>query len=241
METPVARAFDAIILDLDGVITNTAALHAEAWKKLFDLFNEERAAKGLSRFAPFDSQSDYRAYVDGKLRQDGIRSFLQSRDITLSKHETAVLGEKKDQFYLTLLNERGPGAYHDAVETLRKWKKDGLKLGLVSSSKNAKSVLNVAGISEFFNVVIDGNDLERSGIEGKPAPGIFLAAAEALQVQPKRAIVLEDAVSGIEAARHGGFGKIIGIARETPGDDLLTAGADLVVRSFYEISLKESS
>ena len=132
-------------------------------------------------------------------------------------------------------------AYSDAVENLRQWKKDHSILALVSSSKSAQSALSLAGISDLFDVILDGGDLDKTGIHGKPAPEIYLEAAKVLQIEPKRAIVLENTIPGIEAARHGGFGKVIGIARESSGDNLLIAGADLVVRDFYGISLTESS
>lgn len=228
----------AAILDLDGVIVGTAKLHAEAWKCAFDEYLKERASSQErgGPYKPFSIQDDYLRYVDGKAREDGIRSFLQSRCIIEPKDGIARIGARKNEIYLGLLAERRPEIFEDALRAVQKWKRRGIKTGVASSSRNCSAVLKAAGLTGLFDVQVDGTDLDRENLQGKPQPDLFLAAARALDIEPTDAVVFEDAIAGIEAAKRGGFQRAIGVARDKPGDDLHQAGADQVIRSFDEFS-----
>jgi beta-phosphoglucomutase family hydrolase len=218
----------AAIFDLDGVLTQTATLHGQAWKRLFDSFLAERSrADGRTR-APFELESDYRLYVDGKPREDGIRSFLHSRGIQLPEDQIRDLGDRKNEIFLDLLEREGVRTFADAVAQVDRWRRQGLRMGLITSSRNGRRILEAAGLLSHFEVIVDGLDAARLGITGKPAPDIFLHAARELGVMPSRAIVVEDAISGVEAGVAGGFGLVIGVARNG-GDELSNAGAHLVV------------
>jgi trehalose 6-phosphate phosphatase len=231
-----ARDFDAVIFDLDGVITRTARVHAEAWKRLFDDFLRERA--GGKPFRAFDIGTDYPRYVDGKPRFDGVASFLQSRGIELPWGEpddgedaktVHGLGKRKNRYFHEHLAREGVEVFESSVRLLRALRRAGIKTALVSSSRNAAAVLATAGLVDLFDARIDGVDLAALHLKGKPAPDLFLLAAERLGVAPARAIVVEDAVSGVEAGRAGHFGHVIGIDRHGMPEALREAGADLVV------------
>jgi trehalose 6-phosphate phosphatase len=234
----------AAILDMDGVITQTADVHARAWKEMFDAFLRERSAQdGVSR-KPFDLESDYREYVDGKPRLDGVRSFLKSRGIELPvgdaddppDHETCWgLGNRKNQLFQQLLRRDGVKAFEDAVEQIEVWEQAGWKLGVISSSRNCEAVMQGVELLEHFQVKVDGQDLERLKLPGKPAPDVFLHAARELGVVPSEAVVVEDAIAGVEAARAGNFGLVVGVARDGDPAELRRAGADVVVGNLREI------
>lgn len=235
--------FHAAILDLDGVLTRTATQHARAWKVMFDRFLEQREEREGEDHRPFDIEKDYKEYVDGKPRFDGVRSFLQSRVIDLPEGDphdpperdtVRGLGRRKNDLFLDLIEREKVEVFDDAVEQVHRWRKEGLQTALITSSRNGRRILRSAGLTELFDVTVDGVDAERLDIPGKPAPDIFLHAARELDVEPRRAIVVEDAISGIVAGRAGHFGLVVGVARDG-GDGLERAGADIVVHDLGEI------
>jgi beta-phosphoglucomutase family hydrolase len=235
--------FRAVILDLDGVVTRTATLHAEAWKEMFDAFLRRRPAAEGEDLSPFDLQADYLPHVDGRPRLDGVRAFLAARGIELpegspeddpGEDTVHALGRRKDEIFLRLLEREPLQLFDDAVERIRRWRDEGLATGLITSSRNGRRILASGGLEELFDVVIDGVDAARLGIAGKPAPDIFLRAASELGVQPGEAIVVEDAIAGVEAGRAGGFGLVVGVARGG-GEGLRQAGADVVVSDLRQL------
>ena len=229
----ISKRFEAIIFDLDGVITHTADLHFAAWKQLFDAFLQ----KHDSEQAPF-SRQDYEEYVDGKPRYEGVAAFLGSREIDLpwGSQEDApgwkgiyALGNMKNEFFHTQMEEKGVKTYDDTLECIEQWQAARKKMAVVSSSKNCRLVLEKAGLSDTFDAIFDGKDAQREAVEGKPAPDIFLKAADHLQVKPKEAVVFEDAIAGVEAGRRGNFGLVIGVDRGGQEEAMKEAGADLVI------------
>ncbi len=234
--------FEAVILDLDGVVTRTARLHAEAWKETFDAFLGEHAGDQ----PPFDIARDYPSQIDGVPRYDGVRAFLAARDIELPEGDDADpapdtvrgLGDRKDRRFQELLGTRGVETYDDTVEQIQAWRRDGIALALITSSRNGRAVLRAAGADGWFDAVIDGADAERLGIPGKPAPDVFLEAARRLGVEPRAAVVVEDAAAGVRAAREGGFGLVVGADRGGRGATLEEAGADVVVDDLRLVRLQ---
>ncbi len=231
--------FKAAIFDLDGVITRTADLHAEAWKRMFDAYLRRRSGNQ----PPFDIERDYRTYVDGKPRYDGTRSFLQSRGIELpdgrpedppSEETVSGLGNRKNEYFHELLESEGVETYADAVEQLEAWRKEGMKTAVVTSSRNGRHVLEAAELHHLFDARIDGLDSAELELRGKPAPDIFLEAARRLGVEPGEAIVLEDAAAGVEAGRAGHFGLVVGVARDG-GRGLSEHGAHVVVHDVRKV------
>lgn len=237
------EAFDAVIFDLDGVVTRTARIHARAWKRVFDEYLEQQAERSGERFEPFDIERDYAEFVDGKPRYDGVRSFLASRGIELPEGDPEEpdpetvrgLGDRKNELYNELLSAGGVEIFEDTIGQIREWRAMGLRTAIVSSSKNCAGVLEAAGLSDLFEVRVDGREAERLALAGKPAPDIFLKAAELLGIDPKRAVVFEDAVSGVQAGRAGGFGWVVGVDRVGAREALLANGADTVVDDLREI------
>lgn len=234
----------ACLFDLDGVLTQTAKVHAAAWKQMFDEYLKERADRTGEPFRAFDEHEDYDAYVDGKPRYDGVRSFLQSRGIELPqgtpedppKTETIDgLGNRKNQLVQKIIHEQGVEAYEGSVRYVQAVKGKGLPRAVVSSSANAHDVLKAAGIADLFDAVIDGNVVEQQHLKGKPAPDSFLAGAKALQTPPKQAAVFEDALAGVEAGRAGDFGFVVGVDRVGQRDALKQHGADTVVDDLAEL------
>lgn len=241
-----SHPFKAVILDLDGVVTQTANLHASAWKRMFDEYLERRAKTEGTAYDPFDIHTDYRRYVDGKPRYDGARSFLESRGIDLPDGDVgddpggetvAGLGNRKNEIFQRLLKEEGPAAYPDAVETIETWRRDGLKTALITSSRNGAAILEATGLGHLFDTVIDGVEAAELDLAGKPAPDVFIEAAGRLGVDPQHAAILEDAVAGVEAGRAGDFGLVVGVARDDDASELRSAGADVVVSDLREIEL----
>jgi beta-phosphoglucomutase family hydrolase len=228
--------FNAVILDLDGVVTRTAHLHAKAWAQLFDEYLA-RCLKGGETFKPFDVVHEYRSLLDGKSRVDGIRSFLSSRNIVESQELIQKLSGRKNELFHQLLIQEKPYVFEDAVQMIWQWRRSGLKIAIVSSSKNSFEILKISNLDKLFDVRIDGLYLEQHKLRGKPSPDLFLEAASALHVQPERAVVIEDSIVGVQAARQGRFGRVIGIAREKSQEELRQAGADQVVQSLKDISL----
>lgn len=239
--------FDAVLFDLDGVVTRTAKVHAASWKRLFDEYLENRAAGEGGSWKPFDIESDYNLYVDGKPRYDGVRSFLESRGIDLpygspddspDAETICGLGNRKNRIFNEHLKSHGVETYEIAVEFLQLLKENGFKTAVVSSSKNCRAVLTAAGIEDLFDARVDGVVSARIGLEGKPRPDIFLEAARRLGVPAERAIVLEDAISGVQAGRRGEFGCVIGVDRIGHAEALKENGADVVVSTFSELTVE---
>lgn len=237
------RDYDAVLFDMDGVLTQTAGLHARAWKKLFDNFLGTRATQAGEALVPFDIDTDYRRYVDGKPRHDGVVSFLESRAIQLpfdapseDPHAESVssLGALKDRYFLQELDEHGAQPFEAAIELVQALKAQGIATAVVTSSVNGAMVLESAGIAELFDARVDGVDIA-SGLKGKPAPDAFIEAARRLRVKPSRAVVVEDAIAGVQAGRAGGFALVIGVDRIGQSQALREAGADEVVNHLGQI------
>lgn len=236
--------FDAVLFDLDGVLTKTAEVHAAAWKQMFDEYLRHRAERDGSELVPFDRRLDYQRYVDGKPRYDGVRSFLESRDLHLPEGtpddppdaETVCgLGNRKNELVQKILASDGVEAYEGSVALLRQVRDQGLRTAVVSSSKNCLAVIRAAGIADQFDRRVDGEVGERLHLAGKPAPDTYLEAAKELGVEPARAVVFEDALSGVESGRAGNFGLVVGVDRNGDADELRDHGADVVVQDLAEL------
>lgn len=234
----------ALLFDLDGVLTQTAKVHAEAWKQTFDEFLRARAEKTGEPFKEFDKHDDYDKYVDGLPRYDGVRNFLKSRGIELPEgtpddppdaETIAGVGNRKNELVLKLIKERGVEAYEGSVRYVKAARDAGLRRAVVSSSANCKDVLKAAGIDDLFDARIDGKVAEEQHLKGKPAPDTFLAGARALGVEPSQATVFEDALAGVEAGRAGHFGYVVGVDRVGQADALREHGADVVVQDLAEL------
>jgi beta-phosphoglucomutase family hydrolase len=228
----------ACLFDLDGVLTQTARVHAQAWKEMFDAFLRGRSERTGEPFVPFDAVADYSAYVDGKPRYDGVRSFLASRGIELpegdpgdppSAETVCGLGNRKNELVLALLRRDGVEVYEGSVRYVHAVRDAGLHRAVVSASANTREVLKAAGIGDLFEVRIDGIVAAERHLRGKPAPDPFLAAAAELKVPAADAAVFEDALAGVEAGRAGNFGFVVGVDRVGQSKALLEHGADIVV------------
>ena len=238
------RDFDAVLFDLDGVLTRTASVHAAAWKKLFDGFLEPRAIQAGEPFVPFDIDVDYPHYVDGKPRYDGLATFLESRGIELPMGtpedgpevpSVRALGNLKDRYFQQEMAQHGVEPYAAAISLVRALRGQEIKTAVVSSSNNCAAVLEAVGIAELFDTRVDGMDVTRLELNGKPAPDAFLEAARRLGVDPVRAVVVEDAIAGVEAGRVGRFGCVIGVGRREHAQALRDAGADVVVTDMAQV------
>ncbi len=245
---PPQLSFRAVIFDMDGVVTNTARLHAVAWKQVFDDYLRKRAQRDNGPFVAFDARDDYLSYVDGKPRYNGVRSFLESRGIALpygtpadrADDETVCgLGNTKDELFEQLLHEQGPEVFDSTVALIKALKERGVAVAIVSSSKHCQDVLRMAGIEGLFAARVDGVVSEALGLKGKPDPDIFSKAAELLAVANGDSVVVEDAISGVQAGRNGGFGLVIGVDRGHNRTALEANGADIVVAELAEISLAQ--
>jgi beta-phosphoglucomutase family hydrolase len=228
----------ACLFDLDGVLTQTAKVHAAAWKQMFDDYLRTRAQRTGEAFVPFDPIREYDQYVDGKPRHDGVRAFLASRGVKLPEGDSDDtpeaetihgLGNRKNEIVLRLIHQQGVQPYEGSVRYVEAAQAAGLRRAVVSSSTNCREVLAAAGIEGLFEEVVDGILAERQQLQGKPAPDTFLAAAKALGVQPASATVFEDALAGVEAGRAGRFGFVVGVDRVGQADALRAHGADIVV------------
>lgn len=253
MSTPAThhvshRAFDAVIFDLDGVITRTAKTHAAAWKTVFDEFLHERAARLGEPFWAFDLDTDYRRYVDGKPRYDGVQSFLAARGIELpyghpddppERDTVCGLGNRKNTAFLQRVRDQGVEVYDSTVALIQHLRTNGFKTAVVSSSKSTGEILDAVQLRELFDAQVDGIDLQRLCLKGKPNPDPFLEAASRLRVVPQRAVVVEDAIAGVEAGRRGGFGCVIGVDRAGDQAALERAGATMVVADLAEVDVVE--
>jgi len=240
-------SYDAAIFDMDGVVTQTAQVHARAWKRMFDDFLKEVSKDKEPK--PFDIRSDYKIYIDGKPRYDGVKSFLQSRGIHLpygtpqdppDKKTVCGLGNKKNSFFLKLIKEKGADVFTSSVKLIKQLKKENKKIAVISASRNCSAILEAAGIKDIFDVQVDGVVSDELDLKGKPHPDIFLEAARRLDVKPEKAVVMEDSLAGVEAGKKGQFGWVIGVARGEGDDQLLKArGADQVVSDLGELLKKE--
>jgi beta-phosphoglucomutase family hydrolase len=234
----------ACLFDLDGVLTQTAKIHARAWKQMFDDFLREWAERTGGPFDDFDRPTDYDEYVDGKPRLDGVHSFLESRDIHLPMGSPTdppdaetihALGTRKNDLVLEMIREQGVEPYEGSVRFAEQARDQGLRRVVVSSSTNCQDVLVVAGIDHLFEGVIDGVVAEREKLSGKPAPDTFLAGARLLGVEPSEGAVFEDALAGVEAGRAGRFGWVVGVDRTGQAEALRRRGADVVVQDLAEL------
>jgi beta-phosphoglucomutase family hydrolase len=236
--------FDAVIFDLDGVITKTALVHSTAWKKMFDGYLKEREARHGEPFREFSQKDDYLPFVDGKPRYKGVESFLASRGITIPfgapeddpyTETVCGIGNRKNIAFNEALQSDGVEVYESTVELIHRLKEEGIKVGVASSSKNCRQVLETAGLLDLFETRVDGEVSAELGLKGKPEPDIFTVAADNLGVSYDRAVVVEDAVSGVQAGRKGNFGFVLGLAREENEKELYANGADVVVKDISEI------
>jgi beta-phosphoglucomutase family hydrolase len=234
----------ACLFDLDGVLTQTAKVHAAAWEQTFDDYLRRRASSSGEAFVPFDPVRDYDEYVDGKPRYDGVRSFLASRGIELPEGSADEksgadtihgLGDLKNEIVLKLIREHGVEPYEGSVRYVEAARAAGLRRAVVSSSTNCRDVLAAAGIQDLFEQIVDGVVAEREHLHGKPAPDTFLAGARALAVEPAQAAVFEDALAGVEAGRAGHFGYVVGVDRVGQAEALRAHGADLVVPDLADL------
>ncbi|WP_019176288.1 trehalose-phosphatase [Methanomassiliicoccus luminyensis] len=241
--------FDAFILDLDGVVTDTARIHAAAWKLTFDEYLQDRARRQGETFVPFDEDIDYLRFVNGKPRYDGVRDFLASRGIALDpgdpsdppERETVRgIGNRKNLNFIRWLDEHGAEPYPSTVEFVRALRSRGIRVALFSSSRNARRVLQAAGVSGLFDAVVDGCDAADLGLPGKPAPDVLIEAARRVGAEPGRAAVVEDALAGVEAGRDGGFALVVGVDRAGQASELRKYGADVVVKDLSEIKVEAS-
>lgn len=228
----------AIILDMDGVVTQTSRQHAAAWKQTFDPMLKQCAEKSGGRFIPFDDGADYLRYVDGKPRREGILSFLKARALELPDSEIKSLEEAKFRIFGRLLEEQGVSTYPSTMKLVQEGRRQGIKAALVTSSRRGRDILAGAGITGEFDLVLDGTDIERMGLAGKPDPDMFVEAARLLGASPARAVVIEDAVAGVQAGRRGEFGLVVGVDRGGNAPALKREGADIVVSDLKPLSLK---
>ena len=231
--------YDAVLFDLDGVLTPTAEVHMRAWRTMFE---ELFATWALH---PPYTERDYFDYLDGKKRYDGVASLLRSRDVEArwgnpsddaSKDTVCGIGNRKNVFFARVLREEGIAPYPGSLALVDRLRAAGTPIAVVSSSKNAEEVLRVAGIRDRFPVVMDGVIAERDHLASKPAPDVFVEAARMLGVEPSRSVAVEDALSGVESAAAGGFALVIGVDRGAGADALLTAGAHVVVADLDELN-----
>jgi trehalose-phosphatase len=239
-----AAPIEAVLFDMDGVITDTATVHAAAWQRLFDEYLETRSSRGKEAFRAFDPRDDYRRHVDGKSRSDGVRSFLASRGIELpeghpddppDRETVAGLGNRKDRYFTGWLAANRVRAYPGTLRLIEELRAAGVRVGMFSASRNAGAVLRNAGILELFDATVDGVDRARLGLPGKPDPATLLEAARRLGVTPGKTAVVEDAIAGVRAGKSGEFGLVVGVGRAGQGRDLARAGADLLVNDLAEL------
>jgi beta-phosphoglucomutase family hydrolase len=236
--------YDAVLFDLDGVVTDTAGLHARCWKQMFDEYLQKRSSFTGEAFLSFDIATDYRLYVDGKPRFDGVRDFLSSRAIQLhegnpddpAEVETVCgLGNRKNDLVNRAIAEVGVEPYDGTVRFIHQLRRNGFKIAVVTSSQNCTAVLKAAKLDDLFEVRVDGNTIHAQRLAGKPAPDTFLIAARLLGVEPIRTVVIEDAISGVEAGSNGKFELVIGVARKGNAEELKRHGAHLVVEDLGEL------
>lgn len=237
-------AYDAWLFDMDGVVTDTARLHGESWKQMFDDYLKTRAAREGKPFVPFDIKDDYHTYVDGKPRYEGVDSFLRSRGIELpfgtpddpADTETVCgLGNRKNILINDYIRTRGADVFESTIALIKPLRAGGKKVAIVTSSKNCDVILKAAKLADLFDAKVDGIYAAEHKIAGKPKPDTYLEAARLLGVAPERSVVIEDALSGVQAGRAGKFGKVVGVARHGNAKELLENGADIAVGDLGEL------
>ncbi|MGW5640003.1 HAD family hydrolase [Streptomyces sp. NPDC003832] len=240
---PALRAVSAVVLDTDGVITDSARVHAAAWKEAFDAFLHDRPPRDPEQRRPFDARDDYLRYVDGKSRLDGAAAFLASRGVDPGDAVVGEVAAAKEELFTRRLEERGVDAYPGTVRLVRALRDAHLPVAAASASRHAGELLTRAGVRDLFDVLVDGGEAARLGLPGKPAPDLFLTAAGRLGVPAGNAAVVEDALAGVEAGRAGGFALVVGVDRAAAEDfaqRLYRHGADLVVRDLAELLGEEA-
>ncbi len=242
----VRLPFEAVIFDMDGVVTDTASVHAAAWKRLFDEFLAARASAGGGPLSPFDPHADYRRFVDGRNREDGVATFLAARGIELpiggpsdppGSQTVWALAARKNRLFEEVIASEGVRAFPSAVALITRLRRGGIRTAVVSASRNAAAVLAAAGVKALFDVQVDGQDAAHEGLPGKPDLATFLEACRRLDVAPALAVVVEDSSAGVEAARRGAFGLVVGVDRGGHRADLVSAGADMVIGDLDELDL----
>jgi beta-phosphoglucomutase family hydrolase len=250
-DTPSAdlNAYDGWLFDMDGVLTQTALVHAAAWKEAFDEFLKEEGARTGKTYAPFDKEADYTKYVDGEPRADGVRNFLAARGITLPEGTDSDppdartvngVGNRKNELVLEVIKKQGVQLFDGAKDLVAELHRRGKKVAVVSASENTVTALTAAGIADMFDAIVDGLVVKDLHLAGKPAPDSYLEGAKKLGVDPSRAVVLEDALSGVEAGRAGHFGLVVGVdhhdaaGQHDYADQLRAHGATVVVTSLRE-------
>ncbi len=233
---------------MDGVITDTAAVHSSAWKQMFDEYLQARARKRGEPFKEFTHAHDYLTYVDGKPRYKGVEAFLESRGIRLpagsptdapNAETVAGLGNRKNELFNRIIETSGVKVYASTLVLVHDLRKAGIKVGLATSSRNSALILSKTRTASLFATIVDGIVSEKLGLKGKPHPDIFVTASANLGVPCARAIVVEDAVSGVRAGASGKFGLVVGVARENNARELREGGADVVVRDLVEVNVEE--
>lgn len=236
----------AIIFDLDGVITRTAGVHAAAWEKMFNEYLDKRILQNKEGFLPIQLPEDYLKYIDGIPRYDGVKNFLESRNIYLpygdpddppDRETICGLGNRKNKIFNQLIEEKGFEIFEDTVGQIKNWKKSGIRMAVISASKNCEAILKAAGLDHLFESRVDGVVSARLKLKGKPAPDIFLHAASELGVKPEEAVVVEDAIAGVKAGSKGNFACVIGVSRNGNASMLSENGADVVVKNMNEVEL----
>ena len=237
-------AITACLFDMDGVITQTAKVHDAAWKEMFDEFLKDWSKQHDEKFVPFDPEKDYEKYVDGKPRDEGTASFLESRGIKLPQGQESDkpgtqtvygLGNRKNELFLVVLKRDGVQAYDGSVRYVKAAREAGLRTAIVSSSANTEAVLKTAGLSDLFEVRVDHQAAEQHHLKGKPAPDTFLEAAKELGVDAAHAVVFEDAQAGVAAGKAGHFGYVVGVDRVGQADQLRAHGASVVVKDLANL------
>jgi len=233
------NAFDAVVMDLDGVVTDTASLHEKAWKRMFDDFLAARPPREGEEHRPFENH-DYRRFVDGMSRSDGAAGFLVSRGIQLPYEEVRALAAQKDGDFQVLLEQEGAILLPGSVSLLTALRRAGFRTAIVSASRNCSMVLGRAGLTDFFDASVDGVIAADLGLPGKPDPAVYLEAAGRLRTSPERSVVVEDALAGVEAGRRGGFGLVVGVDRAGHGQELMEHGADVIVPDLAGVAVAPS-
>lgn len=241
-----AKSIDVVVFDMDGVVTQTAKVHAAAWKELFDAYLKERAQRDGKPFREFDLRSDYLPYVDGKPRYDGVRDFLASRGIELppgaasdppGAETVRGLGDRKNGYFLEAVARFGVQPYETTVALIGELHAARIRTAIISASVNTTMILEAAGVRDLFEAQVDGTVAEQLGLPGKPDPAVFIEAARRLDAAPPRSVVVEDAVAGVQAGRAGGFALVIGVDRGG-NREALSRFADVVVDDLAEVQVK---
>jgi HAD superfamily hydrolase (TIGR01509 family) len=240
--------YDAAILDMDGVVTRSVRAHFASWKSMFDQYLRNRAGQQGEKLQPF-TEEDYYRYVDGKPRYEGAQSFLESRGISLpygspddlpGKETVCGLCNLKNQYFLEYIRINGVESYRSTIDFVKEITKRGKRVAVISSSRNSEAVLEASGVGDLFHATVGGVDAISHHLKGKPEPDIFLEAARRLKVSPGRAMVIEDALSGVAAGRAGGFGLVIGVDRSGNNVELKSYGANIVVADLAEVRVKNA-